>query len=456
MIKWHNGEERYGCRWRCGDVIGFACDLVEGEILISVNGNWNHPNGQLFKIPTTIQGLFPSITGKFNEAKLNFGRDRFRYRAPNDTYAPFEKFVFKQEFVPQYILHHSAARGNADAVQFLIQAKADVNEKDQLMRSAMQTCSNRECKSLLMKAGADGHTHLMFSAFCGEVKSVQTLLDENALVDGLNDQRQTALHLAASDGNYEIMQLLLKANANPNATDLDGKTPLNCVSRGKKRCQTLLLQHGARPPLIQLHRGYPAAVEVSEADQKVVFKEFASVRCLISCPKGKRAYYELELLRPGVAFQWGFCVQDWAPCPRYVGLGVGDDEGSWGVDGHRKLKWHDGHWPFGSQWQPGDVIGLACDLVDNRFLVSVNGNWSEPNGLAFELSDDVSGLHPAFTCQKGACKYTLDAPSFRHLPPSPEFVAFEDLRGEMQVQINVEDDSDKEEETALTRGDKVW
>jgi hypothetical protein len=44
---------------------------------------------------------------------------------------------------------------------------------------------------------------------------------------------------------------------------------------------------------------------------------------------------------------------------------------------------------WGGQWQQGDVVGLACDLSTGQMLVSVNGNFSPPNGVAF-----AEGLQP--------------------------------------------------------------
>lgn len=57
---------------------------------------------------------------------------------------------------------------------------------------------------------------------------------------------QTALAVAAEHGMIEILQLLLDRNANPNAKDLDGYSPLMlALSNGHLEAASLLLDHGA-------------------------------------------------------------------------------------------------------------------------------------------------------------------------------------------------------------------
>jgi len=43
------------------------------------------------------------------------------------------------------------------------------------------------------------------------------------------------------------------------------------------------------------------------------------------------------------------------------------------------------------KWKAGNVIGLACDLVEMQIHVSVNGDFTAPNGVIFELAPDAVG-----------------------------------------------------------------
>ena len=215
----------------------------------------------------------------------------------------------------------------------------------------------------------------------------------------------------------------------------------------------------------------------------------AAVRGTCLCPDGEKGYYELEVLEDGLWDpRWGFCSGQWPRLDSATYEGVGLDPGglSWGVDGVGALKWHGGRSEaFGRRWRKGDVIGLACELPKvervieevkiqeprllpngqwvmadvqirtlrplnlfnpftrdctgrflpsrpsaradgGRILVSVNGDFSHPNGAAFDLPADLFGLHPAFTCLAGAVRCNLGgdpARPLRHAPPATDYRA---------------------------------
>ncbi len=150
------------------------------------------------------------------------------------------------------------------------------------------------------------------------------------------------------------------------------------------------------------------------------------------CPWGGLGYYEVEVLRAGFATQFGFCSPGWPAKKGPTGDGVGDDGLSWGVDGQRVLKWHEGpKGRFGGLWQEGDVVGLACDLRADRMrmLVSLNGDFAPPYGAAFDLpaAGLRGGLCPALSARAGLFRCNLGGEPtgrpFRHAPPCPEYLA---------------------------------
>ena len=170
----------------------------------------------------------------------------------------------------------------------------------------------------------------------------------------------------------------------------------------------------------------------------VAFRAFSTVRAGGAvCPWGGLGYFEVEVLSPGAATQFGFCSPAWPAEMGYLsGNGVGDDGPSWGVDGDRILKWHQGsQGPLGGPWREGDVVGLACDLRGGgaagggRMLVSLNGDFAPPYGAAFDLPAEglEGGLCPALSAMTGLFRCNLDGgPAgrpFRHAPPSPEYCA---------------------------------
>ncbi len=67
----------------------------------------------------------------------------------------------------------------------------------------------------------------------------------------------------------------------------------------------------------------------------------------------------------------------------------------------RVSKWGDGSdSAFGVAWQEGDVLGLACDMVNKTVSFSVNGSFEPPLGVAFEniVADFIV---PAFSANRG-------------------------------------------------------
>jgi hypothetical protein len=92
-------------------------------------------------------------------------------------------------------------------------------------------------------------------------------------------------------------------------------------------------------------------------------------------------YYEVVVITPGRAtigwadnkFQANF----------FTGVGVGDNEHSWGFDGNNAKKEHAGvkeSWGFA--WSSGDVIGCVANVDTGEISYSYNGSWEQPMGEA--------------------------------------------------------------------------
>jgi hypothetical protein len=168
------------------------------------------------------------------------------------------------------------------------------------------------------------------------------------------------------------------------------------------------------------------------ANGLVAFRAYSTVRASSKlCRRAGLFYYEVEILHAGTCTQFGFCSPEFKAEKENSGNGIGDEGLSWGVDGDRALRWHEGpKGPFGGRWLEGDVVGLACDLRGGggpgRMLVSLNGDFAPPYGVAFDLpaAGIEGGLYPALTALSGLfrCNFGAGRP-FRHAPPSPEYQA---------------------------------
>ena len=51
-------------------------------------------------------------------------------------------------------------------------------------------------------------------------------------VDEVDDQQQTPLHIAATEGNFAVVKTLLRKRANVNQEDSKQWTPLHCAASG--------------------------------------------------------------------------------------------------------------------------------------------------------------------------------------------------------------------------------
>ena len=154
--------------------------------------------------------------------------------------------------------HHN----NVNAARALIEAGADVNAKDHINDSPYLYAGARGHLDILrmtLAHGADlkstnrfGGTALIPASERGHVETVRTLIKAGVDVDHVNKLGWTALleAIMLGDGgerHRQIVQLLVKANANVNLPDRDKITPLqHARSRGFSEIARILVAAGAR------------------------------------------------------------------------------------------------------------------------------------------------------------------------------------------------------------------
>ncbi len=80
---WPNKHGGFGSKWKIGDTLGFACDLVKKSISFSLNGSFKAPNGMVFE-KIKAEWLSPGLSGDGSLVVVNFG-DRPFNRAPPDN-----------------------------------------------------------------------------------------------------------------------------------------------------------------------------------------------------------------------------------------------------------------------------------------------------------------------------------------------------------------------------------
>ncbi|KAJ1492128.1 ankyrin repeat-containing domain protein [Baffinella frigidus] len=84
------GGGKYRAKWQEGDVVGLACDLARGQILVSVNGSFEAPNGVVFERAGGFEGeMFAAITGKTGWMRYNLGDTPFAHAPPAPEFEAF-------------------------------------------------------------------------------------------------------------------------------------------------------------------------------------------------------------------------------------------------------------------------------------------------------------------------------------------------------------------------------
>ena len=94
-----------------------------------------------------------------------------------------------------------------------------------------------------------GWTALHYSCLGGQEKIVEWLLKNGAKTDLLSHDRKSPLHFASIRGSDKVLQLLLSSTQlDPNAVDVQGRTPLHYASVDPSmKSATILIQKGADP-----------------------------------------------------------------------------------------------------------------------------------------------------------------------------------------------------------------
>ncbi|HEY6457576.1 MAG TPA: ankyrin repeat domain-containing protein [Steroidobacteraceae bacterium] len=151
--------------------------------------------------------------------------------------------------------------GDADLVERLLKAGADVSAVNDYGASALQTAAvvaDPRIIKALVKARAnpdspnpEGQTALMVVARSGNVESAKLLLDAGATVDAREQWgNQTALMWAAAEGHAEMIKLLLDHHADVNAHGAIRDWQRRVTAEGRPKDEN----HGGFTPLIYAAR----------------------------------------------------------------------------------------------------------------------------------------------------------------------------------------------------------
>ena len=155
------------------------------------------------------------------------------------------------------LLHEAAHNGDYDLAKVLIDRQCDVhavsNFGDTPFLDAVYS-NNLKIVELISSLEVDGYRHqnklgltpIHVAAEEGNLQMVDKLLDAGATLDSIDRIGRTALSMAANEGRHALVELLLSQGLNVNGHDDCFCTPLSVVcDNGHVRFAEILLRHDA-------------------------------------------------------------------------------------------------------------------------------------------------------------------------------------------------------------------
>lgn len=154
-------------------------------------------------------------------------------------------------------LMYASAFGNAEMMDVILRAGADVNARNDFGASALLWAASDLLKvRLLLAAGADvnvrsnaGRTPLMAAAYAdGSLKIVKLLVAKGARIDVKEADETPLLNIAAQSDNSAVVRFLIARGTAADSTDAVGQTPLFwAATNGNAELTGELLGRGADP-----------------------------------------------------------------------------------------------------------------------------------------------------------------------------------------------------------------
>jgi hypothetical protein len=151
----------------------------------------------------------------------------------------------------------AAKYGITDNCQYLIEvAGIDGNITDQHSQTALfyaVESQTIDCYAYLLSIGLsashknkDGRSPVHIAATLGSIEALELLTTYNGDINAVNAMNVTPIHDAATNGQIGVLSFLLRAGGNPNSPTTKVPSPLHyAVAEGYKDCAVLLLNAGA-------------------------------------------------------------------------------------------------------------------------------------------------------------------------------------------------------------------
>jgi len=152
-------------------------------------------------------------------------------------------------------MHVAASEGHIDICRFLVERGSRINRSDRWGGSPLDDASRHRHKAVIQylrslgatTGSASKTTNFIKAAAEGDFDEVEMLLISGDVDVNEGDyDKRTALHLAAGEGNVDIVKLLCEYKADINTEDRWGNRPLDDAVRGvNQESARILKEYGA-------------------------------------------------------------------------------------------------------------------------------------------------------------------------------------------------------------------
>lgn len=148
-------------------------------------------------------------------------------------------------------LHVAASEGHLEICKYLIENGAKINRSDRWGGSPLDDASRHRQKEVIQylrslgatTGSANLATNFIKAAADGDIDEIEMLLAAGDVkIDEGDYDNRTALHLAAGEGNDDIVQILCDYKANVNVEDRWGNRPLDDAERANNTSSARILR----------------------------------------------------------------------------------------------------------------------------------------------------------------------------------------------------------------------
>ena len=169
--------------------------------------------------------------------------------------------LLRLDALPEVV--RAAVGGDTERLRALLDLNADPESPDESRQTLLHHVSHFGCletAALLIERRANVNATCRYNGFAtsnvcpihmaastGQTEVVQLLLDHGASINARDSAGRTPLYCAATAVKPDVIEVLLENRADPDIRTITGNSALHASTTQDHRCAEILLRHGANP-----------------------------------------------------------------------------------------------------------------------------------------------------------------------------------------------------------------